>query len=31
LNGKHVVFGAVVDGFEVLDNLESVSSNEGHT
>ena len=26
LNGKHCVFGSVVDGLEVLDNLESVGS-----
>ena len=31
LDGKHVVFGRVVDGFEVLDNLESVGSEEGKT
>ena len=26
LDGKHCVFGHVIDGFEVLDNLESVGS-----
>lgn len=29
LDGKHVVFGRVVDGWDVLDNLESVGSSSG--
>ena len=31
LDGKHTVFGKVVDGFEVLDALESVGSQTGAT
>ena len=31
LNGKHCVFGRVVDGFPVLDALESVGSGSGAT
>ena len=31
LDGKHTVFGRVVDGFEVLDALESVGSSNGAT
>ena len=31
LDGKHTVFGEVVDGFEVLDALEAVGSEEGPT
>jgi peptidylprolyl isomerase len=31
LDGKHCVFGEVVDGFEVLDALESVGSASGAT
>ena len=31
LNGKHCVFGKVVDGFPVLDALESVGSQTGQT
>eukprot|EP00667_Euglena_gracilis_P023186 EG_transcript_26116 len=31
LNGKHVVFGQVVDGFEVLEKVEAVGSNSGAT
>ena len=31
LNGKHTVFGQVVDGFPVLDALESVGSQTGAT
>lgn len=31
LNGKHTVFGRVVDGLPVLDALEKVGSNSGST
>jgi peptidylprolyl isomerase len=31
LDGKHCVFGAVIDGFPVLDALESVGSQTGQT
>ena len=31
LNGKHCVFGQVVDGWNVLDALESVGSSSGQT
>ena len=31
LNGKHTVFGKVVEGLEVLDALESVGSQTGQT
>ena len=31
LDGKHVVFGQVVDGFQVLDLIERVGSNGGET
>ena len=31
LDGKHCVFGKVVDGFPVLDALESVGSGSGAT
>merc|ERR1712110_68782 len=31
LNGKHTVFGQVVDGMQVLDHLESVGSESGKT
>ena len=31
LNGKHCVFGKVVEGLEVLDSLESVGSGTGAT
>ena len=31
LDGKHTVFGKVVDGFQVLDALESVGSQTGAT
>ena len=31
LNGKHCVFGAVTDGWNVLDALESVGSSSGQT
>jgi len=29
LDGKHTVFGKVVDGLEVLDTLEAVGSRSG--
>ncbi len=31
LDGKHAVFGAVTDGFEVLKKLEAVGTNSGKT
>mmetsp|Transcript_9800 Transcript_9800/g.20615 ORF Transcript_9800/g.20615 Transcript_9800/m.20615 type:complete len:164 (+) Transcript_9800:67-558(+) len=31
LDGKHVVFGRVTDGFNVLDAMEAVGSNSGKT
>ena len=31
LDGKHVVFGEVVDGFDILEELEAVSSSTGAT
>lgn len=31
LDGKHVVFGSVVDGLNVLDMLEQVGSSSGAT
>ena len=31
LDGKHCVFGSVVDGLQVLDSLESVGSSSGAT
>ena len=31
LNGAHVVFGQVVDGFNVLDQIEAVGSHSGQT
>ena len=31
LDGKHVVFGKVVDGFDVLDAMEAVGSRSGKT
>merc|ERR1711937_446401 len=31
LNGKHVVFGGVTDGWNVLDALEAVGSSSGQT
>ena len=31
LDGKHTVFGKVVDGLEVLDALEAVGSRSGQT
>ncbi len=31
LDGKHTVFGRVVDGLQVLDSLESVGSQSGQT
>jgi cyclophilin family peptidyl-prolyl cis-trans isomerase len=29
LDGKHTVFGRVVEGFEVLDQLEAIGSKTG--
>jgi cyclophilin family peptidyl-prolyl cis-trans isomerase len=29
LNGKHVVFGSVVQGMEVVDKMEAVGTDEG--
>lgn len=31
LDGKHVVFGQVVDGLQVVKQMESVGSNSGKT
>jgi peptidylprolyl isomerase len=31
LDGKHTVFGRVVEGFEVLDQLEAIGSKTGAT
>jgi len=31
LDGKHVVFGMITDGLEVLDKIEAVGSNTGKT
>lgn len=31
LDGKHVVFGAVVDGMDVLKKMEAVGSQSGAT
>jgi len=31
LNGKHVVFGSVIDGLDVVDKIESVGSQSGRT
>jgi cyclophilin family peptidyl-prolyl cis-trans isomerase len=31
LDGKHCVFGKVIDGWDVLDALESVGSSSGRT
>ena len=31
LDGKHVVFGQVVDGMDVLDQVEAVGSESGQT
>ena len=31
LNGKHVVFGRVVDGMDVVKNIEKVGSDSGAT
>jgi len=31
LDGKHVVFGAVVDGMDVVKKLEAVGSQSGKT
>lgn len=29
LDGKHVVFGKVIDGYNVIDELNSISSENG--
>ena len=31
LDGKHVVFGSVVDGLDIVDKIESVGSQSGKT
>ena len=31
LDGKHVVFGKVVDGLDVVDKIEAVGSQSGQT
>lgn len=31
LDGKHCVFGRVIDGLEVLDRLEQIGSQSGQT
>ena len=31
LNGRHVVFGEVIEGFEVVDTLEKLGSGNGKT
>lgn len=31
LDGKHVVFGKVVDGMDVVDKMEAVGSRSGKT
>ena len=31
LNGAHVVFGKVIDGFEMLDEMAKVGSQNGRT
>lgn len=31
LDGKHVVFGRVVDGFDVVKSIEAVGSQSGKT
>ena len=31
LDGKHCVFGEVIEGFEILDKLEAVGSSTGAT
>ena len=31
LDGKHVVFGSVVDGMDVVDQIEAVGSQSGKT
>lgn len=30
LDGKNVVFGMVLSGYDIVDEIESVGSNEGH-
>jgi len=29
LNGKHVVFGRVIEGFEVVDQMEKAGTQQG--
>lgn len=31
LNGKHVVFGEVMEGYDVIEKMESVGSQSGRT
>ena len=31
LDGKHVVFGSVVEGYEVVEKMEKVGSDSGKT
>ena len=31
LNGKHVVFGKIVEGMDVVDKIEAVGSSSGKT
>lgn len=30
LDGKNVVFGTVLSGYDIVDEIEAVGSNEGH-